>query len=95
VALFLTLVGVPAEQIDGLRQAAIWQTFEAVPSPLTCEAAILGEDHSARIVRAASIAVPAETTTARILGMDEAADAGGSQTAGGLSSALERDAGTL
>jgi len=59
VALFLTLVGMPADQLDEMRQAPWWPVFEAVAHTLAYDAAILGEDRSIPVERAANIAVPA------------------------------------
>ncbi len=58
VALFMTLLGVPADQLDGMRQYPMWPMFEAVAPTLAYEAAVLGEDASVPTERAASVAVP-------------------------------------
>jgi pimeloyl-ACP methyl ester carboxylesterase len=59
VALFMTLVGVPAEQIEGMRQAPMWAQLEALAPTLVYDAAVLGDDRSVPIARAARITVPA------------------------------------
>jgi pimeloyl-ACP methyl ester carboxylesterase len=57
-ALFMKSVGTPDEQIDGMRQAPVWQMFEAVAPTLAYDAAALGEDRSIPIERAARVRVP-------------------------------------
>ncbi len=52
VALFMMLVGMPADHVPGMRQHPMWPMFEAV-------APTLGEDASVPTGRAASVAVPA------------------------------------
>lgn len=59
VALFMKLVGTPAEQVDGMRQAPMWPMFEAVALTLAYDAAALGDDRAAPVERAAHIKVPA------------------------------------
>ena len=46
VALFMRLVGVPEEQIDGMRGAPMWAQFEAVAPTLAYDAAILGAERA-------------------------------------------------
>ena len=59
VALFMMLLGVPADQIDGMRQYPMWPMWEAVAPTIAYDAAALGEDASVPIERAASVGVPA------------------------------------
>ena len=59
VALFMMLLGMPADQVPEMRQHPMWPMFEAVAPTLAYDAAALGEDASVPIKRAASIAVPA------------------------------------
>ena len=59
VALFMTLLGMPADHLDGMRHAPVWPMFEAVAPTLAYDAAVLGEDASVPTERAASVAVPA------------------------------------
>ena len=60
VALFMRLVGMPAGQVEGMRQTPMWKMFEAVAPTLAYDhTAILGEDASVPIERAASIHLPA------------------------------------
>ena len=59
VALFMTLLGMPAGHLDGMRQHPMWPMWEAVAPTLAYDAAVLGEDASVPTERAASVAVPA------------------------------------
>jgi pimeloyl-ACP methyl ester carboxylesterase len=59
VVLFMQLVGTPADQIDGMRQAPMWPMFEAVAPTLAYDAAAIGEDRMAPVKRAANVKVPA------------------------------------
>src|SRR5260370_16730887 len=59
VALFMMLVGMPADHVPGMRQHPMWPMFEAVAPTLAYDAAVLGEDASVPTEKAASIAVPA------------------------------------
>ena len=55
VALFMQFVGTPAEQVQGMRQAPVWPMFEAVAPTLAYDAAVMGEDRSAPLNRAAVV----------------------------------------
>lgn len=57
-ALFLKLVGTPAEQIEGMRHAPVWSTFEAVAPTLAYDAAVLGEESAVPREQAARVRVP-------------------------------------
>jgi len=59
VGLFMTLLGMPAEHLDGMRQHPMWPMFESVAPTLAYDAAALGEDASVPTERAARVAVPA------------------------------------
>ena len=60
VALFMRFVGMPAEQIDGMRRAPFWPGLEAVAPTLAYDhAAILGEPWSVPTDLAARVSVPA------------------------------------
>jgi pimeloyl-ACP methyl ester carboxylesterase len=60
VALFMRFVGMPAEQIDGMRRAPFWPGMEAVAPTLAYDhAAILGEPWSVPTDLAARVSVPA------------------------------------
>src|SRR5438067_3142515 len=52
-------VGVPDDQIEGMRRGPTWHTAEAVAPTLAYDhTAILGEDRSVPTERAASVTVP-------------------------------------
>ncbi len=60
VALFMRFVGMPAEQVDGMRRAPFWPGMEAVAPTLAYDhAAILGEPWSVPADLAARVPVPA------------------------------------
>jgi pimeloyl-ACP methyl ester carboxylesterase len=59
IGLFMTLLGMPANQLDGMRQYPIWPMWEAIAPTIAYDAAILGEDASVPTEKAASVAVPA------------------------------------
>ena len=82
VALFLKLVGMPADQIEAMRSEHWWLAFEAVAPTLAYDAAVLGEDRAVPTERAARVTVPA-------LVMDGgASDAFMHDTATGLANAM-------
>lgn len=58
VALFLTLVGMPADQIESMRREPWWLGMEAVAPTLSYDANVLGEDRAVPVERAARIGVP-------------------------------------
>jgi len=59
VALFMQLVETPTDQIEAMRHAPIWPMFEAIAPTLAYDhTAILGEDGSVPIERAARVSVP-------------------------------------
>ncbi len=58
VALFMQLVGTPAEQINRMRLVPMWPMFEAVAPTLAYDAAATGEDRSIPVNRAAKISIP-------------------------------------
>jgi pimeloyl-ACP methyl ester carboxylesterase len=59
IALFMAYTGVPAEQIEGMREAQFWPAMEALAPTLRYDhAAIIGEDGSVPAERAARVAVP-------------------------------------
>jgi pimeloyl-ACP methyl ester carboxylesterase len=59
VALFMMLVGMPADHVPGMRLHPSWPMWEAVAPTLAHDAAVVGEDASVPTERAASVAVPA------------------------------------
>jgi pimeloyl-ACP methyl ester carboxylesterase len=59
-ALFLTLVGTPAAQIEGMRHAPVWSMFEALAPTLAYDHTdLLGEGASVPTEKAARVTVPA------------------------------------
>jgi pimeloyl-ACP methyl ester carboxylesterase len=58
VAHFMMLVGMPADQVDGMRQHPMWPLWEAVGHTLAYDAAAMGQDSSVPSERAARLAVP-------------------------------------
>jgi pimeloyl-ACP methyl ester carboxylesterase len=59
VALFMALVGMPAAQIEGMRNAPFWAGMEAVAPTLAYDhTAIMGKDGSIPIQRVARVHVP-------------------------------------
>jgi pimeloyl-ACP methyl ester carboxylesterase len=60
VALFMALVGMPAEQIDGARQAPFWPAMEAIAPTLAYDhAGAMGGDGSVPVALAARAGAPA------------------------------------
>jgi pimeloyl-ACP methyl ester carboxylesterase len=59
VALFMTLLGVPADHIPEMRQYPMWPMWEAAAPTMAYDAAVLGEEASVPTERAAGLAVPA------------------------------------
>jgi pimeloyl-ACP methyl ester carboxylesterase len=59
VGLFMMFVGMPADQLDGMRQHPMWPMWEAVGHTLAYDAAAMGEDASVPTERAARVAMPA------------------------------------
>jgi pimeloyl-ACP methyl ester carboxylesterase len=57
--LFLKLVGMPAEQVQGMHQHPMWPAWEAIAPTLAYDAAVSGEDSSVPTERAAQVKVPA------------------------------------
>lgn len=59
LALFMTLTGMPADRLDEMRHHPMWPRLEAVAPTLAYDAAVMGNDASVPIERAASVALPA------------------------------------
>lgn len=57
-ALFMTFVGTPSDQVEGMRHAPMWQMFEAVAPTLAYDAAAMGNDRSVPVKRASAVTVP-------------------------------------
>jgi pimeloyl-ACP methyl ester carboxylesterase len=58
VGLFLMFVGVPADEVEGMRGRPVWPTLEAVAPTLAYDAATLGEDASVPFEQASRVTVP-------------------------------------
>jgi pimeloyl-ACP methyl ester carboxylesterase len=59
LGLFMMLVGMPPEHLEGARQQPMWPMWEAVAHTLPYDAAALGEDGSVPTEKAVGVAVPA------------------------------------
>ncbi len=59
VGLFMMLVGMPADQLEGMFQHPMWTLWEAVGLTLAYDAAALGEEAAIPTERAARLTVPA------------------------------------
>ena len=59
VALFMTFVGVPPEQIAPMRDSPMWSQFEAAAPTLAYDAAVLGADRAVPAALAARLTAPA------------------------------------
>jgi pimeloyl-ACP methyl ester carboxylesterase len=59
LALFMLLVGMPADHLDRVRQHPMWPMWEAVAPTLAYDAAVMGEDASVPTEKAVGVAVPA------------------------------------
>jgi pimeloyl-ACP methyl ester carboxylesterase len=55
---FMTFMGVPADQLDEMRQYPMWPMWEAVAATLGYEIDVMGEDASVPTERAAGLTVP-------------------------------------
>ena len=55
---FMMFLGMPADQLDDVRQLPMWPLWESVAHTLAYENAVLGEDASMPAKRAAKIMVP-------------------------------------
>jgi pimeloyl-ACP methyl ester carboxylesterase len=59
VSLFLSVVGVPADQMAGIRESPIWPAFLAAAPTLAYDYAVMGEGSAVPTERAAVVTVPA------------------------------------
>jgi len=59
VGLFMMLLGMPAEQLDEMRQYPMWPMWEAIAPTLAYDAAALDEEAAVPTERAARVAMPA------------------------------------
>jgi pimeloyl-ACP methyl ester carboxylesterase len=59
IALWMTFIGTPADQVEAMRHTPIWPTFEALAPTLAYDhTTLLGKDRSVPIERAAHVLVP-------------------------------------
>ena len=58
LALFMLLVGMPADHLEAVRQHPLWPMWEAAAATLAYDAAVMGEDASVPTEKAAHVAVP-------------------------------------
>ncbi len=58
LALFMLLVGMPPEHLESVRHHPMWPIWESVAPTLAYDAAVLGEDSSMPIEKAARVEVP-------------------------------------
>lgn len=67
IALFMKVTGAPDDLIEGMRGTPLWQTFEAVAPTLAYDhIALLGEEASVPIERAAGVVVPTLVMNGRL-----------------------------
>lgn len=59
VGLFMTLLGVPEEQLSEMHQYPMWPMWEGIAPTMAYDAAAIGPDGSIPTARAAKLAVPA------------------------------------
>jgi pimeloyl-ACP methyl ester carboxylesterase len=59
VGLFMLLLGVPAEQLDEMRQYPMWPMWEGIAPTIAYDAAALGAEAAVPAERAARLSVPA------------------------------------
>src|SRR5579859_4173158 len=59
LGLFMMLVGMPPDHLEGARQHPMWPMWEANAPTLAYDAAVMGEDASVPTEQAAKVAVPA------------------------------------
>ena len=58
LALFMMLVGMPAEQVPEVRRHPLWPVWESAAPTLAYDAAVMGEDASIPLEKAARVIVP-------------------------------------
>lgn len=58
VGLFMMLLGMPAEHLEGMRHDPSWATMEAVAPTIAYDAAALGDEAGVPVEKAAKMAVP-------------------------------------
>lgn len=58
VGLFMMLMGMPPEHLEGMKQHPMWAMFEAIAPTLAYDAAAMGEDASVPTEKAAKLTIP-------------------------------------
>ncbi len=58
VGLFMTLLGMPADHLDGMRQLPMWPMWEAIAPTIAYDAAALGEEAAVPTEKATRVTVP-------------------------------------
>jgi pimeloyl-ACP methyl ester carboxylesterase len=58
LAAFMMFLGMPADQLDEVRQLLMWPMWESAAHTLAYENTVLGEDSSVPVTRAAKIQIP-------------------------------------
>ncbi|SRR6266487_552161 len=58
LALFMMLVGMPADHLDGVRQHPLWPMWKSTAPTLAYDATVMGEEASVPSEKAAHVAVP-------------------------------------
>jgi pimeloyl-ACP methyl ester carboxylesterase len=58
VGVFMMLLGMPAEQLEGMKQHSMWPMWEAIAPTLAYDAAAMGEEASVPAEKAKRITVP-------------------------------------
>jgi pimeloyl-ACP methyl ester carboxylesterase len=59
VGLFMMLLGMPAEQLDEMRQYPMWPMWEAIAPTIAYDAAAIGDEASVPVEKAAGLRAPA------------------------------------
>jgi pimeloyl-ACP methyl ester carboxylesterase len=59
IGLFMMLLGMPAEHLDGMRQHPMWPMWEAIAPTIAYDAAAMGDEAAVPAERAARVTVPA------------------------------------
>jgi pimeloyl-ACP methyl ester carboxylesterase len=58
VGLFMMLMGVPPEQVEGMRQYPMWGMWEGIAPTIAYDAAVVGEDGSVPVAKAKGVTTP-------------------------------------
>jgi hypothetical protein len=58
VGLFMMLLGMPPEHLEGMKQIPMWPMFEAVAPTIAYDAAAVGEDGAVPVEKVAQLPMP-------------------------------------